>query len=284
MFILYDRSGLTYYQCSNCDNKKSKYEIEQEQTDKETSKQVIEQKQANIDKKIEQLKTIYENEIYGYNEIKSLICDIVDTHIKNLTDKPTHLLLCGASGTSKTFFFELLQRCFDSTVVCMIDCSHLSGSGLVSYLNETGSLKTLSFIILDELDKLPKDHQKKLLVALENGILAEKKYKRNISLDVSNVLFFATGNDKNNIYDPLINRFTTLDIPKYTYEQYRLITDSWIKKKCPNSYIDICSILFPNHLASEMIPIRTLKKLVDLSLCNPNKLKEYLITIDKYSD
>lgn len=284
MFILYDRIGLTYYQCDKCDNKKSKFEIEQEQQDQANSKQVIQQQQANIDKKINDLKAIYENEIYGYSEIKSLICDIVDTHIKNLTDKPTHLLLCGASGTSKTFFFELLQKCFDSTIVCMIDCSHLSGSGLVSYLNETGSLKTLSFIILDELDKLPIDHQKKLLVALENGILSEKKYKRNISLDVSNVLFFATGNEKTKIYDPLLNRFTTLDIPQYTYEQYRQITDSWIKKKCPNSYIDICSILFPNHSTSEMIQIRTLKKLVDLSLCNPNKLKEYLNTIDKYSN
>lgn len=283
MFILYDRIGLTYYQCDRCDNKKTKYEIEQEGKDQEQAKQAIDQQKNDITKKIDELKKIYDDQVYGYDDLKSLIVDVVDAHMKNLTDKPTHLLLCGASGTSKTFFFELLQKVLTESLVCFIDCSHLSGSGLVSFLNETQSFKTLSFIILDELDKLDKSHQKRLLVALENGILAEKKYKRNISLDVSNILFLATGNEKDRIYDPLLNRFTSLDIPPYSYQEYRAITDNWIKKKCPSNWIQMCSILFPNNDPNNMIPIRSIKKVVDLSLCDTARLDRYLKTLEKYT-
>jgi Holliday junction resolvasome RuvABC ATP-dependent DNA helicase subunit len=275
MFLLYDRQGLTFYQCSNCDNKKSKYEIEG--SEKKEQHTFI-----DTNKQIETLKQIYESEIYGYDDIKGMIIDICDLHLKEQLDKPSHLLLCGASGTSKTFFFELMLKVFDQNTIQLIDCSHLTGSGLVSYLVETGDYKTLSFIVLDELDKLDKKHQRSLLLALENGILSEKKYKRNISLDVSNINFFATGNDKTKIYEPLCNRFTMLEIPPYSYQQYRQITDNWILKKCPSNSVELIGVLFPNNKDTETIQIRTLKRLVDLSVCNPAKLVQYLKTIDKY--
>ena len=213
LFVVYNQIGIQSYQCNKCDNKKNKYELDIQEQEKQ--KALAQTKDLND--KITQLKANFDTLIYGYPEIKSLILDIVDTHIKDLTDKPTHLLLVGASGTSKTYFFEILQNTFnDASKICFIDCSHLSGSGLVSFLNETQSFKTLSFVILDELDKLDKNNQKKLLIALECGILSEKKYKRNISLDVSNILFFATANEKEKIYEPLLNRFTTLEIPPQT--------------------------------------------------------------------
>lgn len=244
MIILYDRSGLSYYQCDKCDNKKSKFEIEQEGKDIQQEQQAKQAQIKDNTKKIETLKQIYNNEIYGYDDIKGMIIDICDLHIKDQLDKPSHLALIGASGTSKTFFFELMLKVFDSATIQLIDCSHLTGSGLVSYLVETSDYKTLSFLVLDELDKLDKKHQRSLLLALENGILSEKKYKRNITLDVSNICFFATGNDKTKIYEPLLNRFTTLEIPSYTYQQYRQITDNWILKKCPTNSVDFYFFVF----------------------------------------
>lgn len=283
LFILYDKTGLSYYQCSLCDNRRSKYEIENENNEKQEVKKQEEKQQFELNNSIEQLKKLYDNEVFGYDDLKSMIVDIADAHLKGQLDKPSHLLLVGASGTSKTFFFELMLKVFDKSIITLIDCSHLSSSGLVSYLNETKDHERLSFIILDELDKLDKKHQKALLVALESGILAEKKYKRNITLNVKDILFFATGNEKDRIYDPLLNRFTTLDIPAYSYEHYRQITDQWMARKCPNNTIEMLLILFPHNDPSEMIQIRTLKRLVDLSQCDPKKLANYLATIEKYT-
>lgn len=283
MSILYDREGIAYYYCNLCDNKRSKYEIEQEDQQTSTNEERKTETPMVINESMQKLKSIFENDIMGYNDLKSMLIDIVDLQLKDRLDKPSHTLLIGNAGTCKTFFFECMAKALPKPIFEIIDSSHLSGTGLLSYLKDTNKNNSLLFIVMDELDKMDTIQQKKLLSGIESGILKERKYKRYTELDISNILFFATANEKSKIYNPLLTRFTVLELPDYSYQEYRTITDNWIKDKCNNSYVDLCKCLFPTNSPTQRIHIRTIKRLVDLSQCDPLKLSQYLKVIDKYN-
>lgn len=269
MSIMYSREGKQEYVCSQCDHKLTKYEAEQ--------KNLI-----SLNETIELKKTLDEL-VIGYNDIKSMVIDIIDLHLKGLLDKPSHLLMIGTAGTCKTFLFECIGKVLQKSIFEIVDSSHLSGTGLISYLAEGNKYQSLLFLVLDELDKMEKKEQIKLLSGLESGVLKERKFRRFTELNIGNLLFFATANDASKIYEPLKTRFTILKLKDYTYQEYRSITDSWIKRKCPDNYTNIINVLFPNNDPATRYHIRTIKRVVDLSQCNPLKLDQYLDVLEKYA-
>jgi DNA polymerase III delta prime subunit len=163
------------------------------------------------------------SKVIGYNEIKH----IIDAALNNLNKKKTHIMLCGAPGTSKTVFLltilESLKR--QGLNAHYLDATTLSSSGVIEYM----FTHDMNFALIDELDKLKREHQATFLNTLETGILQETKGSINKDKpkirqkDMKNCVFIITANYQDKILQPLFTRMLTLLIPKYTKTQFYAI-------------------------------------------------------------
>jgi MoxR-like ATPase len=100
-----------------------------------------------------------------------------------------------------------------------IDCSNATKSGIVDYIFEHKP----KYLLLDELDKLPKKEQTFLLNLIETGIVSETKYSKTRKMELKTSVF-ATSNNTEKILVPLQSRFFIVNMHAYTYEQFYEIT------------------------------------------------------------
>ena len=169
------------------------------------------------------------SEVFGYEPIKYVMSQAINS--KNA--KKTHILICGAAGTSKTVFLLTVKESLEKQgVKChYLDATTMSSSGVIEYLFQNDIDN--SIVEIDELDKLKKEHQSVFLNMLETGTLQETKNKKIRSKPTNSVLCFATGNYIDKILDPLKTRFMTFEIPKYTQEEFFNIGIKLLQsKKC----------------------------------------------------
>jgi AAA domain (dynein-related subfamily) len=166
--------------------------------------------------------------IIGYEEIKH----IIDAVLINKNLKKTHVLIAGHAGTSKTVFLKTIESSLltQGYNVHYLDATTLRSSGVVEYM----FTNDVTYCLLDELDKLDKEHQSVFLNLLETGILQETKFKRIRKKEMKDTIVIATGNYIEKIMPPLLTRFLTLNIPKYTKDQFydisiRLLTSQYGK-------------------------------------------------------
>ena len=152
--------------------------------------------------------------IIGYDKIK----EIMTKALRNKNDKKIHILLVGAAGTSKTVFLKTIESNLKTQNynVHYLDSTTLTSSGVIEYLFSND----IDFLLLDELDKLLKEHQATFLNLLESGILQETKFKRIRKKEMSNTIAICTGNYIDKIMEPLKTRFLVLNIPKYTKKEF----------------------------------------------------------------
>jgi hypothetical protein len=160
------------------------------------------------------------SKIIGYDEIKH----IIDAALNNIQKKKTHIMLCGAPGTSKTVFLLTILESLKKQNLNghYLDATTLSSSGVIEYM----FTHDMDFALIDELDKLKKEHQATFLNTLETGMLMETKGSINKnnpkirSKDMKNCIFIITANYQDKILQPLFTRMLTLLIPEYTKEQF----------------------------------------------------------------
>jgi Holliday junction resolvasome RuvABC ATP-dependent DNA helicase subunit len=176
------------------------------------------------------------SKVIGYEEIKHIISQALNTTHK----KKTHVLIVGAAGTSKTVFLKTIEESLHKQKlnVHYLDSTTLSSSGVIEYL----FTNDVQYCLLDEIDKLEKEHQRCFLNMLESGILQETKNKKIRKKDMKNTVFIATGNYIEKIMHPLLTRFLTLKIPEYTKQQFyeigiTLLTQQFGKSKEIAHYI-----------------------------------------------
>jgi MoxR-like ATPase len=98
-------------------------------------------------------------------------------------------------------------------------------------------------IIIDEIDKMPIQHQEGLLTMMERGEFTTTKV-RNTQTVKANMVIFATSNSTERLSKPLLGRFTVFEIPEYTYEEFETISLRIIKKLPQNTIIQIASTVW----------------------------------------
>lgn len=113
----------------------------------------------------------------------------------------------------KTIESSLLTHGYN---VHYLDATTLSSSGVIEYM----FTNDVTYCLLDELDKLEKEHQTAFLNLLESGTLQETKNKKIRKKEMKDTIVIATGNYIEKIMPPLLTRFLTLNIPKYTKDQF----------------------------------------------------------------
>jgi len=153
--------------------------------------------------------------ISGYKDIKQLICRALHSR------DSINILFWGEPASSKTMFLMELAK---EKGAVYFDCTNTTNK-ILQVLDE----ERPRIILLDEVDKMPRQFQEKLLGFLESGRV--KVDQKNLQLDftIKGAKVFASANDLNKLSAPLRSRFRRLHLPRYTRSQFLEIA----VKVCP---------------------------------------------------
>ena len=157
--------------------------------------------------------------IQGYTDIKK-------EFIKTLESRnPVGILLVGPPGCGKSEFLKQIREAYDDESV-FIDGSYGSKAGIFEALKE----RRPKYVLIDEIDKLNPSDQQALLNLMESGRLIKttKSESYDIKLDA---WVFATANNKDDILEPLFDRFERYFLSGYTDEEFRAIAVKRLKQE-----------------------------------------------------
>ena len=157
-------------------------------------------------------------EIIGHEDIKQIFVKAI--HSK----KPVHLLLLGSPGSAKTMFLTEIMRSLKESY--FVVGSNATRAGIVNALFE----RRPKFLLIDELEKMSKIDQTALLHLMETGIISETKINKARQMELTSWVF-ASANSCEKIIQPLLSRFLVLEIPEYTFEQFREIAIFRLQKE-----------------------------------------------------
>jgi MoxR-like ATPase len=144
--------------------------------------------------------------IEGYDDIKDIIRRALDA------DENYNLLLCGPPASAKTLF---LLGVLESRKGVFFD-----GSNTTNRILDVLEEERPRVICLDELDKMPRQFQEKLLSFMESGHIKVDQQRRSYDFEIKNANVFAACNEVNRLSKPLQSRFRRLHLPPYTKEQF----------------------------------------------------------------
>jgi Holliday junction DNA helicase RuvB len=96
--------------------------------------------------------------------------------------------------------------------------SNTTKAGLVDQLFEVRP----RYLLIDELEKMKSVDQSSLLHVMETGIISESKYNKNRHTQIT-CSVFAAANSCKTIIQPLLSRFLVLEIPDFTFEDFRRV-------------------------------------------------------------
>jgi len=147
-----------------------------------------------------------------------------------LSERPIHVLLYGKPGSAKTMFLtEIMRRLKNSYFIVG---SNTTKAGLVNQLFENEP----KYLLIDEIDKMNGNDQVSLLNLMETGIISETKVNKTRHLELESWVF-ATANRCEKIIEPLLSRFVVLEIPDYTFEEFKEIAVSKLGKEKIGKYM-----------------------------------------------
>ena len=165
----------------------------------------------------------FENMV-GNDDIKLILNKAI------LSRKPVHVLLVGKPGCAKTMFLTEIMRGIKESY--FIVGSNSSKSGIVSQL----FIRRPKFLLIDELDKMSGNDQVSLLHLMETGIISETKVKKTREMELTSWVF-ATANSDVKIIEPLLSRFVVLEVPEYTFEEFKEIAITRLGQENVDEYI-----------------------------------------------
>jgi Holliday junction DNA helicase RuvB len=157
-------------------------------------------------------------EIVGHEDIKQIFVKAM--HSK----RPVHLLLVGSPGSAKTMFLTEIMYSIKKSYFTV--GSNTTKAGLVNQLFE----RRPKILLIDELEKMSITDQTCLLHLMETGIISETKINKTRQMDLTSWVF-ATANSCQKIIEPLLSRFFVVEIPEYTYEEFREIAVTRLRKE-----------------------------------------------------
>jgi replication-associated recombination protein RarA len=148
------------------------------------------------------------DEIIGHNNIKIIIAKAIDSK------KLVHILLQGSPASAKTMFLSHISRHFKPSL--FIAGSNTTKAGLVNQMFQ----KMPNFLLIDEIEKMKKDDQATLLELMETETITETKFSKTRHMQIKSRVF-ATANSCEKIIRPLLSRFLVLEIPEYTFDEFK---------------------------------------------------------------
>ncbi len=195
--------------------------------------------------------------IEGLDDIKEMMLRALES------PERAHTLLVGPPACAKSLFMLEIEKGMQSEVY-YTEGAATTKAGLQKYVAENPHKE---IIIIDEIDKMPLQHQEGLLTLMERGEFTSTKV-RNTQTVKANMVIFATSNSTERVSKPLLSRFTVFEIPEYTYEEFEAISVRIIIKLPQNTIIQIASSVWKSGSRD----IRDVLKIA--KLCNPADTEE----------
>ena len=97
---------------------------------------------------------------------------------------------------------------------------YFDGSNTTNRILDVLEEKRPKIICIDELDKMPKQFQDKLLNFMENGHIKVDQMRKQYDFKIKGAKVFAACNEISRLSKPLQSRFRRLHLPPYTQEQF----------------------------------------------------------------
>jgi MoxR-like ATPase len=192
------------------------------------------------------------SDIEGLDDIKEMMLRALQSHAR------AHTLLVGPPSCAKSMFMLEIEKSMQSKVY-FAEGAATTKAGLQKFIGEN---QHKEIIIVDEIDKMAMKDQEGLLTMMERGEFTSTKV-RNTRTVKANMVIFATSNSTERLSKPLLSRFTVLEIPEYTYEEFEGIALRIVKKLPQNTVIQIASSVWKAGSRD----IRDVLKIA--KLCNP---------------
>src|SRR5437763_10651492 len=123
------------------------------------------------------------SKIEGLEDIKEMMLRALES------SERAHTLLTGSPASSKTLFMLQIEK-FMSSKVYFAEGAATTKAGLQRFIAENPHKE---IIIIDEIDKMPRQHQEGLLTMMERGEFTSTKV-RNTKTVKADVAIFATSN------------------------------------------------------------------------------------------
>jgi Holliday junction DNA helicase RuvB len=149
--------------------------------------------------------------IIGYDDIKREFVKALNA------SSPVGILLVGPPGCGKSEFLKQIREAYYDNSV-FVDGSYGSKAGIFQVLCD----RRPRYLLLDEVDKLGLRDQESLLNLIESGRLTKTTKTENYDIELR-CWVFATANNKDNLLEPLFDRFETYFLREYTDDQFRSI-------------------------------------------------------------
>ena len=158
-------------------------------------------------------------DIVGYTDIKKEFTKALQSV------SPVGILLVGPPGCGKSEFLKQIAKTFPEQSL-FIDGTYGSKAGIFDKLKNTKP----KYLILDEIDKLKGDDQQALYNLMESGRLTKTTKAEHYDIELK-CWVFATANNKEDILEPLFDRFERYFLGQYSDDEFKPIAVQRLKKE-----------------------------------------------------
>jgi MoxR-like ATPase len=203
--------------------------------------------------------------IQGYNDIKNIVRRAVDA------EDNYNLLFIGPPASAKTLF---LLGIVESKKGVYFDGSNTTNR-ILDILEE----KRPKIICIDELDKMPRQFQDKLLNFMESGHIKVDQMRKQYDFQIKGAKVFAACNEITRLSKPLQSRFRRLYLPPYTEEQFLEVSVKVLPK------LKIAHVIGKAvwHQKGDIRDVMSIGKLVRKN-DGPEEVEQILGTMRKYGE
>jgi AAA domain (dynein-related subfamily) len=144
--------------------------------------------------------------IHGYDDIKDIVRRVLDA------EENYNLIFIGPAVSSKTLFLLGILESKNGV--------YFDGSNTTNRILDVLEQKRPKIICIDEVDKMSRQFQNRLLNFMESGRVKIDQQKRQYDFEINGAKVFATCNEINKLSKPLASRFHKLFLSRYTEEQF----------------------------------------------------------------
>jgi replication-associated recombination protein RarA len=160
--------------------------------------------------------------ISGYEDLKGIVIRALDA------EENYNLLFVGPPASAKTLFLQAIMEISKADGI-YFDCTNTTNRILDVLEQERPKV-----ICLDELEKMPRQFQEKLLNFLESGRVKVDQQRRQYDFEIKGAKVFATCNDINRLSKPLQSRFRKLYLKRYSQEEFLHVSEKVLPKLSPS--------------------------------------------------
>jgi MoxR-like ATPase len=199
------------------------------------------------------------------NDLKDIVRRALDA------EDNYNLLFIGPPASAKTLF---LLGILESKKGVYFD-----GSNTTNRILEVLEEKRPKIICIDELDKMPRQFQEKLLNFMESGQIKVDQMRKQYDFRIKGAKVFTVCNEITRLSKPLQSRFRRLHLPSYTEEQFLEVSVK-VLPKLKIAYVIGKAVWDQKGDIRDVISIGKLVRKND----GPEEVERILATMTKYGE